>query len=70
MRMKTLLFIYNPTAGKAKITNALGDIIPQFQQEDWLVTLYATRAGGDATGSSRNWGGSTTGSSAPAATAP
>ena len=47
--MKTLLFIYNPTAGKAKITNALGDIIPQFQQEDWLVTLYATRAGGDAT---------------------
>ncbi len=47
--MKTLLFIYNPTAGKAKITGALGDITAQFQQEGWLVTLYATRAAGDAT---------------------
>lgn len=47
--MKTLLFIYNPAAGKAKIHNALGEITTQFQQQDWLVTLYATRAGGDAT---------------------
>lgn len=47
--MKTLLFIYNPTAGKAKVTSALGDITTQFQQQNWLVTLYATRSSGDAT---------------------
>ena len=47
--MKTLLFIYNPAAGKAKITGALGDITAQFQRQDWLVTLYATQAAGDAT---------------------
>ena len=47
--MKTLLFIYNPAAGKARITNSLGEITTQFQKEDWLVTLYATRAAGDAT---------------------
>ena len=47
--MKTLLFIYNPAAGKAKITSALGEVTALFQKEDWLVTLYATKAAGDAT---------------------
>ena len=28
--MKTLLFIYNPAAGKAKITNALGEVTALF----------------------------------------
>lgn len=55
--MKTLLFIYNPAAGKAKITSALGEITAQFQQEDWLVTLYATRAAGDATRMVQEMGG-------------
>lgn len=44
--MKTLLFIYNPAAGKAKITSALGEVTALFQKEDWLVTLYATKAAG------------------------
>lgn len=47
-RMKTLLFIYNPAAGKAKITSSLGEVTALFQKDDWLVTLYATRAAGDA----------------------
>lgn len=55
--MKTLLFIYNPTAGKAKITGALGEITARFQQEDWLVTLYATRAAGDAARAVQEMGG-------------
>lgn len=56
--MKTLLFIYNPAAGKAKITNALGGIAAHFQQEDWLVTLYATRAAGDGARAVQELGGS------------
>lgn len=55
--MKTLLFIYNPAAGKAKITHALGSITALFQQADWLVTLYATRASGDATWAVQKLGG-------------
>ena len=46
--MKTLLFIYNPAAGKGKVTGALGEIVAAFQREDWLVTLYATRGPRDA----------------------
>lgn len=45
--MKTLLFIYNPAAGKGRVTGALGEIVTAFQREGWLVTLYATRSRGD-----------------------
>lgn len=45
--MKTLLFIYNPAAGKGRVTGAMGEIVTAFQREDWLVTLYATRSRGD-----------------------
>lgn len=56
--MKTLLFIYNPAAGKAKITSALGEVTALFQKEDWLVTLYATKAAGDAVNAVQELGGS------------
>lgn len=56
--MKTLLFIYNPAAGKAKITSALGDVTTLFQKEGWLVTLYATKAAGDAVNIVQELGGS------------
>ena len=55
--MKTLLFIYNPAAGKAKITSALGEVTALFQKEDWLVTLYATKAAGDAVKAVQELGG-------------
>ena len=45
--MRTLLFIYNPAAGKGRVIGALGEIVTIFQREDWLVTLYATRAARD-----------------------
>ena len=38
--MKTLLFIYNPAAGKAKITSALGEVTALFQKEDWLAFVW------------------------------
>lgn len=56
--MKTLLFIYNPADGKAKITSALGEVTALFQKEDWLVTLYATKAAGDAVNAVQELGGS------------
>lgn len=55
--MKTLLFIYNPAAGKAKITSALGEVTALFQKENWLVTLYATKAAGDAVEAVQKLGG-------------
>ena len=63
--MKTLLFIYNPAAGKAKITSALGEVTALFQKEDWLVTLYATKAAGDAVNAVQELGGFMTASSVP-----
>ena len=56
--MKTLLFIYNPAAGKGRITRALGEIVSVFQRQDWLVTLYATRGPGDAKRAAREMAGS------------
>lgn len=51
--MKTLLFLYNPCAGKGKIADALGAICAAFQAQDYLVTVYATKGPGDATQAAR-----------------
>ena len=56
--MKTLLFIYNPAAGKGRVTGALGEIATIFQREEWLVTLYATRGPRDAYRMVQELGGS------------
>ncbi|MGM9538717.1 MAG: diacylglycerol/lipid kinase family protein [Candidatus Onthomonas sp.] len=45
--MKKLLFIYNPHAGKARITAQLGKVVEVFQAHGYLVTLYATQGKGD-----------------------
>lgn len=45
--MKKLLFIYNPHAGKARITGQLGVVTQVFQRHGYLTTLYATQGPGD-----------------------
>lgn len=45
---KTLLFIYNPMAGKEQIKNKLADIIQVFCESDFIVTLMATNRQNDA----------------------
>lgn len=45
--MKKLLFIYNPHAGKARITAQLGKVVEVFQSQGYLTTLYATQGPGD-----------------------
>ncbi|MCD7881909.1 MAG: diacylglycerol kinase family lipid kinase [Clostridiales bacterium] len=44
---KTLLFIYNPHAGKGKIQLCLGPVVEQFHKNGYLPTLYATQGPGD-----------------------
>lgn len=51
--MKTLLFLYNPRAGKGKIADSLGAICAAFQAQNYLVTVYATKGPGDATWAAR-----------------
>ena len=46
--MKTLLFIYNPTAGKNLLKQQLASVINRFTQAGWLVTTYPTQGKGDA----------------------
>lgn len=54
--MKTLLFIYNQTAGKGQIKQQLASIINRFTQAGWLVTAYPTQGKGDATRIARELG--------------
>ena len=46
--MKSLLFIYNPTAGKGQIAENLGAILDILTKTGWLVTAYPTQSKGDA----------------------
>ena len=46
--MKTLLFIYNPAAGKGHIRQSLAAVLDRFAQEGWLVTVSPTQGRGDA----------------------
>ena len=45
--MKTLLFIYNPKAGKSKIRGAMADIIEIFDKAGYTVTVRPTKRKGD-----------------------
>ncbi|MCD7886513.1 MAG: diacylglycerol kinase family lipid kinase [Clostridiales bacterium] len=55
--MKTLLFIYNPHSGKAKMAARLHEITEVFQNEGYLVTTYATTGPQDATRAARELAG-------------
>jgi YegS/Rv2252/BmrU family lipid kinase len=46
--MKKLLFIYNPHAGKGRVTGKLPAILDIFTKAGWLVTAYPTQGPGDA----------------------
>lgn len=46
--MKKLLFLYNPHAGKARLSESVPKVIQIFQNAGYLVTVYATTGPGDA----------------------
>lgn len=46
--MKTLLFIYNPHAGKAHVASRLHEVVSIFQRAGYLVTVYPTTGPRDA----------------------
>ena len=49
MQDKKLLIIANPKSGKAKVKNVLLKIVEIFSNDGYLVTVYPTKARGDAT---------------------
>ena len=53
--MKSLLFIYNPCAGKGSIGNHLGDIVDTFTKAGYKVTIYPTQCRGDGEVIARQW---------------
>lgn len=55
--MKTLLFIYNPKAGKGSIGTHLGDIVDTFVKNGYKVTVYPTQCRGDGEVMARQWAG-------------
>ncbi len=46
--MKHLLFIFNPSSGKARIRPQLYDIVEFYTNQGYQVTVYPTSAAGDA----------------------
>lgn len=54
--MKTLLFIYNSTSGKGKISSELSGVVSTFTKAGYLVTAYPTQCRGDATRLARELG--------------
>lgn len=55
--MKTMLFIYNQTAGKGQLKQQLAPVINRITQSGWLVTTYPTQGKGDAARVARELGG-------------
>lgn len=45
--MKRLLFIFNPMAGKAKLSSYLFNIVTFYTKSNYLVTMYCTQKKGD-----------------------
>lgn len=41
--MKKILFIFNPTAGRARIKTKLYEIVDFYSSRDYMVTVYATQ---------------------------
>ena len=54
--MKKLLFIYNPVAGKGKVTQELASVLDVFTKCGYLVTAYPTQSKGDAARVARELG--------------
>ena len=54
--MKTLLFIYNPRAGKGSIGNHIGPMVDIFTKAGYRVTVYPTQCRGDGEVAAANWG--------------
>ena len=54
--MKTLLFIYNASSGKGKISAGLSSVLDIFAKRGYLVTAYPTQSKGDATRAARELG--------------
>ncbi len=46
--LQTMLFVYNPKAGKEKIKGKLADILDVFAKAGYEVTVYPTQESGDA----------------------
>lgn len=55
--MKKLLYIYNPTSGKGKVTTGLSAALDSLTKAGWLVTVYPTQGKGDAIRAARELGG-------------
>ena len=48
MKMKKMLFVFNPRSGKEAIKNQLSDILGIFCGAGYLPSVYVTREPGDA----------------------
>lgn len=53
--MKRLLFIFNPMAGRAKLSGHLLDIVSFYTKSNYLVTMYCTQKKGDGYAFLRGW---------------
>src|SRR5699024_9467279 len=47
IKMKELLFVYNPNSGQQTIGEYISWIVDYFSENGYLVTIYATQASGD-----------------------
>ncbi len=56
--MKTLLFLYNPHAGKGQVGAHLATILDAFSKAGWLITVHPTQGPTDATAVAADLGGS------------
>ena len=48
MKMKKMLFVFNPRSGKEAIKNQLSDILGIFCGAGYLPSVYVTQEPGDA----------------------
>ncbi len=55
--MKKALIIMNPKAGKMLAKNAMFDILNAFSEEDYLTSVYLTKAAGEATKAAKSGAG-------------
>ena len=55
--MRSLLYIYNPHAGKGKALHWLSQALDAFTRAGWLVTAYPTQGRADATRAAEELGG-------------
>ena len=46
--MKSVLFVYNPQAGKGTLRGKISDVLEVFRRKDMVVTVFPTVGAGDA----------------------